>query len=89
MAEVTITAGTKHYSVNGDVRTTYAQVTGANGDTLTTGLYRVRQVVYDPGTITSYTVTALTSGGQLIGNTIALVTGGGAFTNANISVIGN
>lgn len=86
MAAVTVNTGPT-FNVSGSKRDQFYNISGATGDTLTVGLNQVLIVNIEPGTITGYSVAAATS--PQIGQTITFTTGGGAFSNIDIEVIGN
>jgi len=82
MPAVTQTRRAK-YNVNGNLREQYYQVTGASGDTLVVGMNAIRFVdVQAP--ITGTTVTA----GPLPGTSTITFAASGAFTAANVQVLG-
>jgi hypothetical protein len=84
MAAVTVAQTV--FNVIGKLRQNFYDVAGNNGDTLTVGLTTVHKVNVDPGTITSWTIAA----GSVVGTTvITFVTGGGAFTDTDVEVLGN
>jgi hypothetical protein len=79
MAEVT--QNSVRFNVNGNRRDQYYNVTGASGNTLTTGLNNIFQVNVGPLATNPPTVTA--SGG------VVTFTSSGTFTNALVQVVGN
>ncbi len=85
MAAVTVNTGPV-WNVAGSKRQNSYNISGATGDTLTVGLVNVIQVITEPSTITGYSVAAGTINGTSI---ITFTTGGGAFSNADVTVMGN
>lgn len=85
MAAVTVTSGFPRYNVAGSKRQVSYQISGNSGDTLDVGMYSVYQVIFDPGVITGYTLTAATPNA---GQTRITFTATGAFTDVNVMVLG-
>lgn len=78
MAEVTQPSACD-FNIAGRRRQQSYRVTGATGDTLSTGLISIKEVLVEPGTITAVAI----SGGTVT------FTASGAFTNLGVQVIGN
>lgn len=83
-----LTVNSVKYNVNGSLRDQYYNITGASGDTLTVGLFTVREVNHQAGSaMSSITTAAGTNPGT---TTITFnTTGSVAITAANVQVVGN
>jgi hypothetical protein len=82
MPAVTITR--RKFNVAGSMRDNFYSVTGASGDTLVVGMNTVRRVDLN-APLTGYTLAA----GPIPASTLITFTASGAFTAADIEVIGN
>ncbi len=83
-----VTVNTVKYNVNGSFRDQYYNITGNSGDTLTVGLFTVRQVNHQAGSAMNSITTAA---GTIAGTTIITfnTTAAAAFAAAPVQVLGN
>ena len=71
------------YNVVGCLRQNIHSVTGVTTNTFVSGLLGIKQIIFDPGVITAVAAVP----GPNSTNTIT-ITSSGAFTNANIQLLG-
>jgi hypothetical protein len=82
MAAVTINSA--KYTVMGNLRANFYNITGNTGDTLTVGMFNVKMVNSEGGVVTSYTTAAGANAGQTV-----ITLNGTLGTNTDLEVIGS
>lgn len=79
-----VTINSAKYTVMGNMRSNFYNITGNSGDTLTVGMFNVKMVNSEGGVVTAYSVAAGANAGQSV---ITLT--GTLGTNTDLEVIGN
>ena len=83
MAAVTINS--VKYNVNGNLRDQFYNISGNSGDTLTVGLFTVRKIDTNPGSLITATAVAP---GAVPGTSVITLTSSGAMAGEVLEVLG-